>query len=118
VSYVRHLGPLCTPSDGDGRNLVAELIRALPIRRAEFAAWLPPMERLLRASVALAFAPYLPLARQQAACLLRVSGKRRAPITDGALRRGLLALALGTLDDGISHPFLSFRACGALAQRR
>lgn len=92
------------------RQLLAGLLRVLPSRRLEFARWHPPLERLLRASVALAFAPYSPAARQQAARLLRVSSAAHDALADGALLRGLRSLANAALEDGVSHPFMIFDA--------
>jgi hypothetical protein len=115
LSYVRHLGPLCGPEHGTDRKLMFQLLNVLPVRRVELAGWLIPIERLLRASAALAFAPYLPAARQQACRLLRVPGSARGA-SDPALMRALGALAATALGDPVSHPFMSLTLCAPVAR--
>lgn len=110
VGYVRHRGALCGPEPAAGeRSLFAELTRVLALRRTQFATWLPPLERLLRASVALAFAPHAPQARQLAAQLLHLPGDAD-PVADHALLRRLRALAVATLAGRIDRPFTRFDA--------
>jgi hypothetical protein len=108
ISYVRHLAPLSGSQSSTERGRIAQFLRALPGRRGDFASRLLPIERLLRVSVALAFAPYLPAARQESARLLRVPGAGPGTIADAALLGGLSGLASSALADGLSHPFLSF----------
>jgi len=108
ISYVRYLAPLSNSKGSAERRPMLKLLRALPVARSEFAGWGPPIERLLRASVALAFAPYLPAARLHAARLLRLPGAGRGTVADSALLHGLSELANTALADGISHPFMSF----------
>jgi hypothetical protein len=111
ISYVRYFAPLCSSHGSSERSRMRKFLQALPVRRDEFAGWLLPIERLLRASVALAFATYLPAARLQSARLLRLPGAGRGAIADSALLHGLSDLAHTTLVDGHSRPFLSFDPC-------
>ena len=106
LAYVRHPAPLSAERDPRERrapSLAARLIgRRLPALAAALAQ---PMERLLRCSVALAFAPHVPAARLRAAQLLRIAPRYAAPPSDAALEAALQTLASSALDDRLGHPF-------------
>ncbi len=109
LRYVLHREPLYA-EPGTGRH--GRLAGALS-RWSGAPAWAAqPRERLLRASVALAFAPRSPVARAHAARLLRVKSAPHALLPAEALAQALRVLAQSALDDGLGHPFAGLRAAG------
>jgi hypothetical protein len=105
LAYLHHPRPLVV----EPRTLVparlARIARALSLESPRIAAWLAhPLERLLRCSVALAFAPRAPACRSHVARLLRLPIDGNGETSDAALTRGLRVLCAATLDRGLDNP--------------
>lgn len=109
VAYVRHPAPLVAAESDGERAALAQAARLLQRRLPALASLVAqPLDKLLRCSVALAFAPHVPACRQHAARLLRVLVNPASPPSDLALESALRAFAFSTLDDGFGHPFANW----------
>jgi hypothetical protein len=111
--YMRHADPI-TSSHGEARDggtpSLARRARQLAMRVPALAALaLDPLDRLVRASVALAFAADAPACRTHVAAYLGIRTAFGAA-DDDELAKALRALASGLLEDPVGAPFarLSF----------
>lgn len=112
--YLRHPDPITGPSGGAARDAqvpsLARRARLLAMRVPTLAALaVDPLDRLVRASVALAFAADAPACRTHVAAYLGIRTAFGAA-GDDELAKALRALAESLLDDPIGSPFarLSF----------